>query len=84
MAEFLGIERPAGDATNAVFMIGDEHYTDYRNVQKLNALPCGLEQDFEVFRSLWDSMSRLVDLDNEYINFDFPAEPTYTLIEPSF
>jgi len=33
------------------------------------------KQEFEVARSLWDPRSLLVDLDIEYVNFDFPAEP---------
>jgi hypothetical protein len=38
-------------------------------------LPSWLEDEIEIFRSLWDSASLLVDLDIEYVNFDFPAEP---------
>ena len=44
-------------------------------MRKVNHLPSCLEADREIFRALWDSVSLLVDLDIEYVNFDFPAEP---------
>jgi hypothetical protein len=75
MAEFLAIDQPGGDATSAGFLIGNAHHTDYRKLQRMNELPLCLENEFEVSRSLWDSMLLLVDLDIEYVNFDFPAEP---------
>ncbi|RPJ60513.1 MAG: hypothetical protein EHM23_10150 [Acidobacteria bacterium] len=34
-----------------------------------------LDQGFDVARSLWDRESLIVDIDIEYVNFDFPAEP---------
>jgi hypothetical protein len=34
-----------------------------------------LDDNLELARSLWDRDSLLVDLDIEYVNFDFPAEP---------
>jgi hypothetical protein len=75
MAEFLGVESQSGDAPSVVVMIRDAHQPDYRNVSRVSELPPSLESDFEIFRSLWDSVSLLVDLDIEYVNFDFPAEP---------
>ena len=75
MAEFLGIGSPSGDASNVLVMVRDASQADYRNVVRLNQLPLYLDPDFEIFRSLWDSVSLLVDLDIEYVNFDFPAEP---------
>jgi hypothetical protein len=75
MAEFLGMEPRVPDAISAVVMIGDACQTGYRNVRRVNELPLCLEHDFEVSRSLWDSASLLIDLDIEYVNFDFPAEP---------
>jgi hypothetical protein len=74
MAEFLGMEPKVADAVSAVVMIGDACQTGYRNMRKVNELPLCLERDFEVSRSLWDSASLLIDLDIEYVNFDFPAE----------
>jgi hypothetical protein len=75
MAEFLGVEPKGLDAISAVVMIGDACQTGYRNVRRSNELPLCLERDFEISRSLWDSESVLIDLDIEYVNFDFPAEP---------
>ena len=83
IAEFLGMEPKAADSISAVVMIGDACQTGYRNVRRLNKLPLRLERDFEISRSLWDSASLLVDLDIEYVNFEFPPSPTFTLIEPS-
>src|SRR5271165_54401 len=75
MAEFLGTEPKEPDSISAVVMIGDACQTGYRNVRRFKELPLCLERDFEISRSLWDSASILVDLDIEYVNFDFPAEP---------
>jgi len=75
LAEFLGTEPMAPDAINAVVMIGDACQTGYRNARRVKELPPCLERDFEISRSLWDSASLLIDLDIEYVNFDFPAEP---------
>jgi hypothetical protein len=47
-----------------------------------------LEREWDVARSLWDRRWLIVDLDVEYTNFDFPAEPfldyerTFSLQEP--
>jgi len=75
MAEFLGIEPKISDAISGVVMIGDACQTGYRNIRKVHELPTCFEPDFEISRSLWDSASLLVDLDIEYVNFDFPVEP---------
>jgi hypothetical protein len=73
MTEFLGMEQPSStDTTSVVMMIGDTHHP---NARKVSGLPSALEPDLEISRSLWDSASLLVDLDIEYINFDYPAEP---------
>src|SRR5271165_4301872 len=72
MAEFLGTEPKEPDSISAVVMIGDACQTGYRNVRRFKELPLCLERDFEISRSLWDSASILVDLDIEYVNFDFP------------
>jgi hypothetical protein len=47
-----------------------------------------LEREWDVARSLWDRRWLVIDLDIEYTNFDFPAEPfldyerTFSLQEP--
>lgn len=61
MAEFLGIESPASTGCSLVAMIRDARQADYRNVSRLKELPPYLEADCEIFRSLWDSVSLLVD-----------------------
>jgi hypothetical protein len=72
MAEFIGTERLSGEATSVLIIIGD---TRQPNVRKMSRLPSYLEADLEISRSLWDSVFLLVDLDIEYVNFDFPIEP---------
>lgn len=72
MAEFIGTEPLSGEAISVLIFIGD---TQHPNVRKVTRLPSCLEADLEISRSLWDSVSLLVDLDIEYVNFDFPAEP---------
>ena len=42
-----------------------------------------LERGLEVRRSLWDRAALIADLDIEYVNFDFPAEP-YLFPERTF
>jgi hypothetical protein len=80
MAEFLGMDPQSADASSAVVMIGD---TRHPNAQKVSRLPTCLEDDLEIYRSLWDWQFLLVDLDVEYVNFDCPAEP-YLHPERSF
>jgi hypothetical protein len=63
--------RPMG----AVVMIGDACQTSYRNKRTVNHLPLCMDCDSEISRLLWDSASLLIDLDIEYVNFDFPSEP---------
>ncbi len=51
-------------------------------------LPLFLSRGWDVGRSMWDATSLIVDLDVEYVNFDFPAEPfldparTFSLQQP--
>jgi len=75
IAEFLGTAPPSGSASCIFLITGDEHQLNYLKARKVSELTACLEQDFEICRSLWDSVSLLVDLDIEYVNFDFPAEP---------
>jgi hypothetical protein len=75
ISEFLGLE-PGFSRPTAIFVtIGDEHEVDSRDRRKAWELPACLKPDCAICRSLWDSSSLLVDLDIEYVNFDFPAEP---------
>jgi hypothetical protein len=75
IAEFLGTTPASGNATCIFLTTGDEHQLNHLKARKVSELPACLEQNFEICRSLWDSASLLVDLDIEYVNFDFPAEP---------
>jgi hypothetical protein len=75
IAEFLGTAPPSGSASCIFLITGDEHQLNHLKARKVSELPACLQQDFEICRSLWDSVSLLVDLDIEYVNFDFPAEP---------
>ncbi len=51
-------------------------------------LPLFLARGWDVGRSMWDGSSLVADLDVEYVNFDFPAEPfldpvrTFSLQQP--
>jgi len=75
IAEFLGTAPASGSASCIFLITGNEHQLNHLKARKISDLPVCLEQDFEICRSLWDSVSLLVDLDIEYVNFDFPAEP---------
>src|ERR1700730_385047 len=72
MAAFLGMEPGSGKATSMFLTIGDERQINYLKARKVSELPACLEQDFEICRSLWDSVSLLVDLGIEILNFYFP------------
>ncbi len=58
------------------------------NMRKPGELDAFLENEWDVARSLWDKQWLVADLDVEYANFDFPAEPfldyqrTFALQEP--
>jgi hypothetical protein len=74
MIEFLGGGRLA-DAT--CYYIG-RCYDSIRpgfNMRRPCALDLFLENEWDVARSLWDRQGLVADLDMEYVNFDFPAEP---------
>ena len=75
MAEFMGGLDP--QQATCVYINGHgptSHRADaaYRSPKELHAL---LDSGMDVSRSLWDRRSLMVDLDIEYVNFDFPAEP---------
>jgi len=60
------------------------------NMARPEGLDRFLEQEWDVARSLWDRAWLIVDLDVEYTNFEFPAEPfldyrrTFALQQPVF
>jgi hypothetical protein len=45
------------------------------SMQKPSGLDVFLRHEWDVARSLWDRKWLFADLDIEYVNFDFPAEP---------
>ena len=83
MAEFLGGR--AWPWATAVSVAGRGTNPDLGIPPSLPAeeLDTLLETDQEVVRSLWDRSGLLVDLDIEYVNFDFAGEP-YLAPERSF
>jgi hypothetical protein len=68
--------------------IGDSEKIQYLNQFSKRWLPSKTNDFLEISRSLWDRESLIADLDIEYVNFDFPAEPylqperTFLLQEP--
>lgn len=74
MLEFLG-----GDGVDSVtsrFIAGGNATTanGHLHVRRVDEFLSGLDQGFELCRSLWDRESLIADLDLEYVNFDHPAE----------
>ena len=74
MVEFLG--GASLDRATCMFISGDttspEENFMPRHPREL--WKC-LDHGFDVSRSLWDRDSLIADIDIEYVNFDFPAEP---------
>jgi hypothetical protein len=88
IAEFLGAG-PNGASAKAVYIASaDEKSHQPSSPRALSELGTCLHDNLEIFRSLWDRESLLVDLDIGYINFDDAAqaytgfERTFTLQEP--
>lgn len=87
--EFLG-GRTLGEAT--CFYIGRPWDTIKPgfNMAKPGEVHSFLDKEWDVARSLWDRVWLIADLDVEYTNFDFPAEPfldyrrTFALQRPVF
>ena len=71
MFEFLG---GAGLPTaTAVYVAGNDGFSDFSEPVRPECLPAYLRAGFEVDRSLWDRDSLIADVDLEYHNFDSPA-----------
>lgn len=74
LLEFLG-GRTIDDAT-AAFITADDSSADVQySPRPVRDLWRCLEAGHEIGRSLWDTDGLIVDLDIEYVNFDFPAKP---------
>jgi hypothetical protein len=74
--EFLGFSNHGDKHTSCFFMaIGDSEKTQYLNRFSKRWLPSRTNDLLEISRSLWDRESLIADLDIEYVNFDFAAEP---------
>ncbi|MFB3905304.1 MAG: hypothetical protein ACE15E_17785 [Acidobacteriota bacterium] len=74
LTEFLG--GFSLEEATCVYLSRSDHPL-YSNLQLKtpNQLQYYLDQGVDVARSLWDRESLIVDIDIEYVNFDFPAEP---------
>ena len=73
LVEFLGGDSLAG-ATAVYLTHTDGFLFDRRELRPPPELDWFLERDLDVSRSLADSKSYLLHLDQEYVNFDSPAE----------
>jgi hypothetical protein len=74
--EFLGFANQGDEHPSCFFMaIGDSEKTQYMNRFAQRWLPSRTSDVVEISRSLWDREFLIADLDIEYVNFDFPAEP---------
>jgi len=88
IAEFLGVESNGANPTAMFFTTADEEAHVPSEALSFGQLSASLQHNMEIFRSLWDRESLLVDLDIEYVNFDSLAQPyveferTFRLLEP--
>lgn len=71
--EFLGGNRI--ENVTCRYITGDDATAAKRVPQPVESLPSLLDGEMEIGRSLWDRKALIADLDIEYVNFDFPAEP---------
>lgn len=80
--DFLGSD--ASGAIAAVYIAANDAFGPQRPVPlAVEALDRCLDEGKEIYRSLWDRESLVVDLDIEYVNFDMPHDP-YCHIEHAF
>jgi len=79
LTEFLG--GFSVEEATCVYLSRSDHplYTNLQ-LKTPNQLPYYLDEGVDVARSLWDRESLIVDIDIEYVNFDFPAEPYLDLV----
>jgi hypothetical protein len=87
--EFFGFRKGSDKYPSSIFItIGDRDKARYLNRLCRQNLPIIDNDLVEISRSMWDRESLIADLDIEYVNFDFPAEPflhperTFSLQEP--
>jgi hypothetical protein len=74
--EFLGFDSVTGDNPSCVFAtVGDSYHTDYISKPTRCSILSNDNDPVEIYRSMWDREALIADLDIEYVNFDFPAEP---------
>jgi len=84
--EFIG--GPPDDAACEYLVAHDTSIKDNFRPRPTETLWACLDAELDVERSLWDKRSLIIDLDVEYVNFDFPFEPyldparTFELQEP--
>lgn len=77
MIEFLGGN--CIDNVTAMYIVGRKYEAGINaNPQSSDKILSFLDQEMEIFRSLWDKNYLLVHWDIEYVNFDYPAEPYIT------
>ena len=88
IAEFLGAKSNGSNPTAVCFATTEEETYVPSEPRPLDELSASLHHNLEIFRSLWDRESLLGDLDIQYVNFDYPAQPyiqferTFVLQEP--
>ena len=88
ITEFLGGKSNGSNPTVVCFATRDEATHLSSDPHPMDELSASLHHNLEIFRSLWDKESLLVDLEIEYVNFDNPAQPyieferTFGLQEP--
>ena len=84
--EFLG--RKHSGSPTCRFFTADDPFQASTRPRPMSQLSACLGEGMSIARSLWDRDHFLVDLDIEYVNFDFAAEPylnqarTFELQEP--
>ena len=88
IAEFLGVGSNGANPTAMCFKTADEETRVPSEALSFGQLSASLQHNLEIFRSLWDRESLLVDLNVEYVNFDSLVQPyleferTFRLLEP--
>jgi hypothetical protein len=73
MIEFLG-GASLKEITCHYLTAGDSDSSHHRQPRPVTVLPHLWDAALDIGRSLWDRESLVLDLDLEYVNFDFPGE----------